>query len=104
MFLIVKISKIKLLFSSQNSWFWRKFLFSNEWDFEENFSFSFRMNEILQTDSLSLLQNQNFERKKSLSPFDSSLNFSSTSREDDEALEYYMEVGDEDVEEIDVDG
>ena len=50
------------------------------------------MNEILQTDSLSLLQNQNFERKKSLSPFDSSLNFSSTSREDEEALEYYMEV------------
>ena len=63
MFLIVKISKIKLLFSSQNSWFWRKFLFSNEWDFEENFSFSSRMNEILQTDSLSLLEIQNFERK-----------------------------------------
>ena len=66
------------------------------------------MNEILQTDSLSLLQNQNFERKKSLSPFDSSLNFSSTSREDEEALEYYMEnlqeeVGDDDLEEIDVD-
>ena len=63
MFLIVKISKIKFLFSSQNSWFWRKFLFSNEWDFEENFSFSSRMNEILQTDSLSLLEIQNFERK-----------------------------------------
>ena len=53
----------KFLFSSQNSWFWRKFLFSNEWDFEENFSFSSRMNEILQTDSLSLLEIQNFERK-----------------------------------------
>ena len=63
MFLIVKIPKIKFLFSSQISWFWRKFLFSNEWDFEENFSFSSRMNEILQTDSLSLLEIQNFERK-----------------------------------------
>ena len=45
-----------------------------------------------------------FEREKSISPFDSSLNFSFTSRENEEALEYYMEVGDEDVEEIDVDG
>ena len=64
MFLIVKISKIKFLFSSQNSWFWRKFLFSNEWDFEENFSFSSRMNEILQTESISLLEIQKFWEKK----------------------------------------
>ena len=66
------------------------------------------MNEILQTDSLSLLEIQNFERKKSFSPLDSSLNFSSNSRQDEEALEYYMEnlqeeVGDDDLEEIGVD-
>ena len=66
------------------------------------------MNEILQTDSLSLLEIQNFERKKPFSPLDSSLNFSSNSRQDEEALEYYMEdlqeeVGDDDLEDIDVD-
>ena len=56
----------------------------------------------------SLLEIQNVERKKSFSPNDSSLNFSSNSRQDEEALEYYMEdlqeeVGDDDLEEIDVD-
>ena len=33
-------------------------------DFEENYSFSSRLNEILQTDSL--LESQNFERKKTV--------------------------------------
>ena len=35
-------------------------------DFEENFSFSSRLNEILRTDSL--LESKNFERKNSVSP------------------------------------
>ena len=62
MFSIVKILKKKLLFSSWNSRFWRKFpfLFSIEWDF---------------------LESQNFERKKSVFPLDSSLNFSSKAGE-----------------------
>ena len=46
-------------------------------DFEENFSFSSRLNEILQTDSL--LASQNFERKNSFFSLDYSLNFSSNS-------------------------
>ena len=48
-------------------------------DFEENFSFSSRLNKILQTDSL--LESQNFERKNAVSPLISSLNFSSNSGE-----------------------
>ena len=48
-------------------------------DFEENYSFSSRLNEILQTDSL--LESQKLERKKSVSPLDSSLNFSFNSGE-----------------------
>ena len=44
-------------------------------DFEENFSFSSRLNEILQTDSL--LESQKFGRKFIFFSLDSSLNFSS---------------------------
>ena len=48
-------------------------------DFEENFSFSSRLNEILRTDSL--LESKNFERKNSVSPLNSPLNFLSNSGE-----------------------
>ena len=93
----VKILKKKFSFSSRNSRFWKKF------------SFTSRKNEILQTDSLSLLDSSLnvFSNSREKSYFALWVDFDHQCFAERESIlkrQFCEEVGDEDVKEFDMDG